>query len=162
MDSALKVLNGVDLQWRAYASRMTSSALLLEMVTAEVAALHVEFQQWMCGEPGSLDRVDQVLADDFHFVGPQGIAIVRADLLSGLHAARGGRLVSIRTQNVAVVWQRGPIVGASYEEWQQTSEQTTARISSVVFEVADALPGGLRWLSVHETFLPGKGESSAG
>lgn len=137
---------------------MTSSAHLLEMVAAEIAALHVEFQQWMCGEPGSLDRVDQVLADDFHFVGPQGIAIARADLLAGLYAARSGRPITIRTENATVNWQRGPIVSASYEEWQQTVEQTTARLSTVVFEIAETLPGGLRWLSVHETFLPGHGE----
>ena len=43
---------------------------------------------------------------------------------------------------------------ATYEEWHQTGDRTTARISTGVFRHEAGAPNGLLWLHVHETWLP--------
>ncbi len=135
---------------------------MLEQVTDEVVALHVDFERWFAGSLPTLERVEAVLGDEFFFVGPTGTAVDRTGVLGFIGAAKGAQQVSIRIENVAIRWHRGDLVGASYEEWQTErsaggSETTTGRLSSAVFEVEPSLPGGLRWLSVHETWLPGAG-----
>lgn len=135
-----------------------------EMVTAEIVGLHVDFEEWFHGTSESLDQVEAVLADGFVFVGPSGMAIDRAGVLGFLEGGKGSNDVVIRIQNVNVAWQRGPLVGVTYEEWQTSSnggaEQTTGRISTAVLEFDESAPRLFRWLSVHETWLPGQGPST--
>jgi len=42
---------------------------------------------------------------------------------------------------------------ATYEEWQELERQTTARLSSMLFQGAQSTPNGLKWLHVHETWI---------
>jgi hypothetical protein len=48
----------------------------------------------------------------------------------------------------------GDILLVTYEEWQQSGDQTTARLSTALFRDKPDAPNGLEWLHVHETWLP--------
>lgn len=125
----------------------------VDRVEREVVDLHVEFERWFDGTSPSLDRVDASLAPEFLFVGTSGSIVPRSDVLGFLRSARKQQPVAIRIENVQLAWQRGDLVCATYEEWQTRDSLSTARRSSCVLEVDDAAPGGLRWLSVHETWI---------
>ena len=55
-------------------------------------------------------------------------------------------------ENATVRWSGGGAVVATYEEWHDHADYTTARQSTVVFTLDDAAPGGLSWRLVHETW----------
>ena len=42
----------------------------------------------------------------------------------------------------------------TYEEWQTFEGVEKGRLSTAVFERHPAMPNRVRWLSVHETWLP--------
>jgi len=123
------------------------------LVAAEIHALHHEFEQWFHGRSSTLDRVDRVLADVFCFVSPGGQVVARGPLMDGLRSARGSGEFTISIDGVAVAWVRGDLVAATYREHHHHQSYATTRQSTAVLEAAPDLPGGLRWLSVHETWL---------
>ncbi len=126
-------------------------------VEAEVHTLHVVFQQWFRGELDSLTRVEDALADDFLFISTSGAVVPRAALMAGIEAAAGSRSApaefSIEVADVSVAWRHSDVVAATYKEIQHVDGHTTSRQSSVTFAVDSSAPAGLRWLSVHETWL---------
>jgi hypothetical protein len=119
---------------------------------AEVRELHAFFERWYCGaaDPREIIRLD-VLADSFVMIGPDGrefdVQMVRASV----EAAYGSRSTKFNIRNVAVR-PNAPI--GTYEEWQTAEGITTARISTAVMMPAVDTPNGLRWLHLHETWLP--------
>ena len=52
-------------------------------------------------------------------------------------------------------------VVAGYEEWQWLEDQETARHSTAVFGRVPEGSDTLRWMHVHETWLPGKSPSGS-
>ncbi len=127
-----------------------------EQITAEIVGLHEDFEAWFHGTSASLDSVAAVLGEGFWFVGPAGMPVDRAGVLAFLQGGKGGSDVAIRIENVRVLWRRQDLAGVSYEEWQTTGDAVTGRVSSAVLEADEVAPRGLRWLSVHETWLPGQ------
>ena len=125
---------------------------LTRRVTAEVEALHVEFERWFGGQSDDFERIETSMADDFTFVSPSGDIIERRELLAGLRASHDSRQVPIRIENVAVRWSSDSEVLATYEEWQDHSGHTSARQSTVLFTEDETAPGGLLWRHVHETW----------
>lgn len=125
---------------------------LTQRVTAEIEALHVEFEHWFAGSTDDFERIRTSLADDFTFISPAGDIVEPTDLLAGIRAAHGSRRIRIRIANVVVRWSRESTVLATYEEWQDHDDFTAARQSTVLFTEDEAAPGGLLWRHVHETW----------
>lgn len=126
-------------------------------VAAEIQALHTEFEQWFYGRSESLARVEDALAHDFMFVATTGSVIPRATLMDGIRAGRGSHSgpdsFSIDVADVKIGWRRGDLISATYQEIQHFPAFTTSRRSTAVFAVDPTASGGLRWLSVHETWI---------
>ncbi|MFK8023344.1 MAG: DUF4440 domain-containing protein [Ilumatobacter sp.] len=124
----------------------------IDAIRTEIIELHRAFEACFAGDGAGIERVDASLADDHHFVGPDGALVPRAAIIDSLRNVAGAE-IAIEIRNVVPAWERGSLVCASYEEWQRRPVGQTARRSTVVFERGTSAPGGLRWLSVHETWL---------
>ncbi len=131
---------------------MDTSALEA-MAIEEVEGLHRSFEQIFAGDASALDRVDAALASSFAMVPPSGEIVDRAQVLTGLAGALGVQQVTIRILNPRLRWASNDGVFVSYEEWQESTSGTTARQATVLFEIDESAPGGLRWVWVHETWV---------
>ena len=130
-----------------------------EVCRKEVNDLHQFFEDWVSGAlpktEESYARVQQALSDDFAIVGPDGRLTQRDPLLNGLYAAHLGRPnFRIWIENYQLHPQLGELAIVTYEEWQEIEGEVTARLSTAVFQQDAAAPNGVRWLHVHETWLP--------
>ncbi len=121
-------------------------------VAAEIEALHAEFERWFAGATDDFGRIRSSMADDFTFVSPGGDVVDAGPLLADLTAARGSRQMRIRIENVTVRWAGDSAVIASYEEWHDHTDYTTARQSTALLTEDEAAPRGLLWRHVHETW----------
>ena len=92
------------------------------------------------------------MADDFTFVSPGGDVVDAGPLLAHLSAARGSRQMRIRIENVTVRWAGDSAVIATYEEWHDDTDHTTARQSTALLTEDEAAPRGWLWRHVHETW----------
>ena len=130
----------------------------------EVAAVHDFLTGWL---NGSVPREAAVFAGfaaaldpGFTLISPSGEVAAHADILASIeqgHGSRGDATEPFR------IWIERPLVRermhahllGSYEEWHRLRGATTARITTVLFRRDSGRPSGLRWLHVHETWLPG-------
>lgn len=95
------------------------------------------------------------LGDEFVLVSPRGVIDEREELLDSIRDAHGKRSgFEIEIEDVQVRHQFGDVIVATYQEWQESSADTTGRLSTVVFRREGSK---LRWLHVHETWLPDQG-----
>ncbi|MCL1598588.1 MAG: hypothetical protein M3094_05355 [Actinomycetia bacterium] len=119
---------------------------------AEVRELHSFFERWFAGtaDRAELARLD-VLDDSFHMIGPDGRLQRVGEVSSAIENAYGRRSVLIEIRNVRV-HPSAPV--GTYEEWQTADGGLTGRISSAVMESDPLAPNGLRWMHLHETWLP--------
>jgi hypothetical protein len=119
---------------------------------AEVRDLHAFFERWFAGtaESGELERLD-VLDDSFHMIGPDGRQQTVDEVRSAIEDAHGRRPMQIEIRNVRV-HPTAPV--GTYEEWQTSDGVVTGRTSSAVMAVDPSAPNGLRWVHLHETWLP--------
>jgi hypothetical protein len=127
-------------------------------VRAEIEALHEFFVGWFSGrlsqarfDSGFLDR----FSSDFLIIPPAGTLLGLDQLSSAIrsaHATNANFRVAIR--NVSILREFDGHILATYEEWQRNAQASTppdnARIATVLFR--DVRP--LRWLHIHETWLP--------
>ena len=65
------------------------------------------------------------------------------------------RIVLIRVRPISVRELEDGLALAVYEEWQNGPEGESAWTSSALLRRDPTAPGGIRWLHVHETYLPG-------
>jgi hypothetical protein len=125
----------------------------------EVEELHEFFQKWFNGEvpdtDASFERFAGVLAPTFHIISPDGTVHDKASTLPVVRGGhgRGGMRIWIRNYEHRLLIG-GSVAMATYEEWQETEEGTRGLLSTALLEQADGTPNGLRWLHVHETWLP--------
>ena len=84
---------------------------------------------------------------------PQGHVLACARVLAGVRNGHGARPGRIWIEEPALLFDSASLVVARYQEWQQEATDPEGRLSTVVFERDGATPNGLRWLSVHETWL---------
>jgi len=119
---------------------------------AEVHELHAFFERWYAGaaDPSEISRLD-VLADSFVMIGPDGESSDVEEVRAFVEAAYGRRPTEFRVLNVAL---RPDTPVGTYEEWQTADGVTTGRISTAVMAPEPGTPNGLRWLHLHETWLP--------
>jgi hypothetical protein len=118
----------------------------------EVRGLHAFFERWFAGtaEPAELERLD-VLDDSFRMVGPDGRLQTIDEIRSAIADAHGRRPMCIEIRNV---WVHPFAPVGMYEEWQTTDGEVTGRSSSAVMVNDRSAPNGLRWIHLHETWLP--------
>src|SRR5262245_29942975 len=126
---------------------------------AEIVGLHDFFQSWLDGTlpptEAAFARLIDATGDEFTLITPAGDVVTREPLLSQLRAAHGSRPGwRMWTERPQLRFRHGDLTVATYEEWQQTGDTITARISTAVFRDRPGAPNGLIWLHVHETWLP--------
>jgi len=130
----------------------------------EVIELHKFFEGWFNGDAdtsGDFDRFEDVMAEGFVIVTPEGRAIERQDLVDGLRRARrswrqdgaeGGR---IWIESLRLHHAEGDLALVTYQEWQEVQGVVKGRLSTALFRTRDDTPNGVEWLHVHETWLAG-------
>ena len=130
----------------------------------EIEALHVFFEDWFTGRVADTDKAFErctgALAPGFEMVTPDGKSLDRDTALIGIRAAHGshapdGFRIWLRAARVRPVTDGLSIV--TYEEWQTRKTVTRGRLSTALLGLRPEAPGGVEWLSVHETWLPGAG-----
>ena len=121
--------------------------------------LHEFFARWFSGwlEEDEIGRLEVALHPDFTIVGPTGATLDRDGIISGVRAGHGRGATSIDIHGLATLHQEDGILIGRYEEWQSRKladvvEERRLR-STAVFVTDDAAPNGVRWLTVHETFI---------
>jgi hypothetical protein len=139
-----------------HAKRVHSFAYL--KIENEIVQLHQFFQDWFNGdiEPseGQFARLDDVLAENFSMIAPNGNIIEREPLLERLRLAHNSRQgMRIWIENVRILRWFDTMALATYEEWQEIQGQVTSRLSSVLFQEVEHTPNGWQWLHVHETWM---------
>ena len=124
----------------------------------EIEVLHEFFVGWFSGalpesefEPAFLSRFDP----DFILIPPAGSQKGLEDLASAVRSARATNPdFRIEIRQVVVRRVLDQHILATYEEWQRNALASTppdnARTATVLFENTNPL----RWLHVHETWLP--------
>ena len=127
-------------------------------VRAEIEALHEFFVGWFSGAlPAESFESDFLarFAEDLVFVPPAGRQLGLEDLASSVragHASNPAFRVAIR--NVRLRLELPTHLLATYEEWQRNALASTppdnGRVATVVFERGERL----RWLHIHETWVP--------
>ncbi len=127
----------------------------------EIVQLHQFFEDWYHGRVENsvvaFSRMAEVMAEPFTIIFPSGSQHRREDTLRMVREGYGrwrGSGNRIWIENVALCWQEGSVCLLTYEEWQETDGEMTARFSSVLFRAQSGTPNGLIWLHVHETWLP--------
>ena len=143
---------------------MNSSNVTVEQIVHEVDDLHNLFLAWYAGQPAKdRDWYDQTIGArmdaQFSIVSPSGTTLTQEDILTLIYEGYGlSREFSIKTRNANLLRLDGNVVLVSYEEWQHHAVNTpvsqNGRISTALLAVDNTQPNGLRWLHVHETWLP--------
>ncbi len=124
----------------------------------EVVELHQFFEDWFCGLTDAFERVEAALADNFVLISPRGEMRTREKLLEDLRVARGcrrGDPFEIRIEACEVRAVEFGLALVTFEEWQRLGEREAGRVSTALFRVDREAPCGVRWMHLHETWLPG-------
>ncbi|MFI6297220.1 DUF4440 domain-containing protein [Nonomuraea sp. NPDC050790] len=131
------------------AARAVAAGEDLVAVREEVVRHHEVIERWLSGEPGQgFEEFERAHAEGFTLAGPDGRTLDRGQVLRQVRELRGAAPgLRIEIRDVRVVAAEGALLVAAYEEWQQDG----ARGSTAVLRRED---GGLRWLHLHETWLP--------
>lgn len=130
----------------------------LSVCEHEIVALHEFFVEWYAGAipREQFERLEQALAPGFEMVTPDGKRVGRANVLEGISASYGRDApgeFDIDIRQAEMIHQHESHATVRYEEWQETTDEETGRISTVLFREDAHAPGGVRWLDVHETWL---------
>lgn len=136
---------------------------MLSIVRSEIESLHRFFVKWFGGQCPSSDAEFETsftvrFDPDFELIQPAGLVLSLTDLGEAVRGGHGSNPeFRIEIRNVRVHRQHAELVLATYEEWQRNAKASTppnnGRIATVLFQSVDA-PRQLRWLHVHETWLP--------
>ncbi len=128
----------------------------------EVVALHVMIEAWLTGRLPNTDeafaRFSDAMAQDFEIISPTGRRSDRDTIIASFRAAHGARAedFSVAVRNVRTRLLQPELALLTYEEWQFFERGETARFSSVLFRDDPDKPGGVAWVHLQETWLPGK------
>ncbi|AUX08970.1 hypothetical protein AArcSl_1339 [Halalkaliarchaeum desulfuricum] len=132
----------------------------------EIESLHAFFVDWYTGQAtaNAYDRVERALGADFEMVTPDGerreyAAVV--DAIRNRYADREPGTFDIEIRNVETRYANDDCRLLRYEEWQETPDGTTGRVSTVLFEEDPDAPGDVVWRDLHETWLDGPDSDQA-
>ena len=127
-------------------------------IRQEVEELHAFFVAWYNGNLPDRAFDDEFVArlgSEFTIIMPSGIELDYDTLSSAMRQSFGKKPgFRIEIRNVRLIDTAETTAIASYEEWQhmenEGAESARGRVSTVVFSREDRL----KWLHVHETWLP--------
>ena len=124
----------------------------------EIVELHQFFEDWFCGRVELSEecfaRFTSVTAEEFHLISPSGVMIDRSQALPWIWEMHGTRPTTrMWVDKVQVISRCTGCRVAVYEEWQESPDERTVRLSSALLEDDADAPNGLRWLHVHETWI---------
>ena len=135
-----------------------------EQCEQEVRGFHAFLRDWLAGAvprtAGTFERFSRAMDGGVEVVSPLG-TVTRRDALVGEFEALHGQLAAdsdafdIWIENFRCRWVGGDHAVVVYEEWHRRRGATSARLSTALFRREAAAPGGVVWLHVHETWLPG-------
>ncbi|MFQ5720726.1 MAG: hypothetical protein ACE5IK_14395 [Acidobacteriota bacterium] len=128
----------------------------------EVLDLHRFFDDWFNGRVDGSDEIFQrfssVLDPAFVIIAPDGRIVERDPLLEAMRQAHGGRAggaFRIWIENESCRAAGTDLWLCTYEEWQASGDESRGRVSTALFAPDSDAPNEVRWLHVHETWLPG-------
>ncbi len=134
------------------------SASIEERIRHEVEGLHAFLQEWFRGslgedqfQPCFMDR----FARDFILIPPAGTALSLDQLALGIRGGYGSNpAFTIAIHNLSIRRRLDHHILATYEEWQRhalaSRPPDNARIATVLFAMSEPI----KWLHLHETWLP--------
>ena len=136
---------------------MVGQTLGMEAWHREIVELHEFFESYFVGAIGADDvgRLEAALAPDFTIVAPGGVESTRAHTVAAIragHAHTSQLTISITEPRLLI--GLADVVVARYVEHHELGETGSDRLSTVVFSRVVDAPNGLRWRTVHETWLP--------
>jgi hypothetical protein len=127
--------------------------------TQEIESLHEFFVRWFRGETDSEEatRLEDALAPSFEMISPDGQRYDRETIISSIRDSfdsRGAEF-DIEIRNVVPVEIRDDRALVRYEEWQETADGTTGRLSTAYFAPArDSTDDRIvEWRYLHETWI---------
>ena len=113
-----------------------------DLCEREVVDLHVFLRDWLAGTlprtAEAFGRFDGVIGDDFFIVSPRGTRTERAPLIEEFEGAHGAMAENARSFEIWVENYRfhrliGDHALVTYEEWHRAGDETSARLSTVLF-----------------------------
>ena len=134
------------------------SSSIHDRVVREIEGLHEFFVGWFTGalpeSAFSSDFVDR-FSEDLVFIPPAGRLLGLSDLASSIRSAYASNPeFRVKIRRVQVQRELDGYILATYEEWQRNARASTppnnGRIATVLFSVSEPL----KWLHIHETWLP--------
>jgi hypothetical protein len=129
----------------------------MEAWNREIVELHEFFEGYFLGaiDADDVGRLEAALAPDFTIVGPGGRESTRAQTVAAIREAHAhtSRL-KVTITDARLLDDLPDVVIARYVEHHELAGTTNERLSTVVFSRAPEMPNGLRWRTVHETWLP--------
>ena len=134
------------------------STKLEDQARSEIEALHEFFVDWFSGALPK-ESFDSIFlprfSEDVVFIPPAGHQLGYeglVDAIRGRYATNPDFRIAIR--NVRLRHDLADHLVVTYEEWQRNALASTppdnGRVSTVIFEKGDQL----RWLHIHETWVP--------
>ncbi len=122
---------------------------------AEVERLHSFFEDWFDGRGDhTIEEFSNALDDTFFIVSPEGVKMSKRAIVGVVEQLHETGPVSIRVENISLESTTGELIIGTYEEHQERNGERKVRLSSVGMRVDPQAPGGIRWMFVHETWLP--------
>lgn len=133
----------------------------LEACEQEIETLHEFFVEWYCGETDheAFQKAEDALAPSFEIISPDSTIHDRETILSDVRNSFDSHEqgeFDIEIRNVKPVDVRDDRALVRYEEWQETPEGTTGRLSTALFGPTDESTGdqqSVEWLYLQETWL---------
>ncbi len=135
----------------------------VDIVRQEIAALHHFFIDWFSG---AIENTDAAFAEGLVnrfapsciLIQPNGSRSQSAEFCATVRNGYGSNPeFRIAIRNVSLVWHSSDHVLATYEEWQRNAKSSTppdnGRVATVLFRW-EPTASALRWLHIHETWLP--------
>lgn len=125
---------------------------------AEIERLHDCFVEWFTAtaDEEAFDRIADALAPGFEMVTPSGERAERTAVLESIRDSYGRDepgTVDIDIRNVELIQEVDGYATVRYEEWQETPEGSTGRVSTALLREDSDAPGGLVWVDLHETWV---------
>ena len=131
----------------------------------ESVELHVFLRDWLIGALPRTEvafaRFRDVMGEGLLVISPRGTVTSREPLLAefeGIHGqlAAKGAAFEIWVENFQCLRLLDDKALCTYEEWHRLEDETSARLTTVLYGPKDGTPNGVEWLHVHETWLPGR------
>jgi hypothetical protein len=134
------------------------STSIHEQIRVEIEDLHKFFCNWFAGKLPKADfdsKFTTRFATDLVFIPPAGELLGLADLSSAIYKGYASNSkFKIQIRGVTVRREFDGFVLATYEEWQRNALASeppdNGRVVTVIFKSSDPL----RWVHIHETWLP--------